>query len=35
MKKFKNKQDEKVANEALLAIVVIFCIMVVVNYITN
>ena len=35
MKKYNNKQDEKVANEALLAIVVVFCIMVIVNYITN
>jgi hypothetical protein len=34
MKKFNNKQDEKVANEALLAMIVIFCVMVIVNYVT-
>jgi len=34
MKKFNNKQDEKVANEVLLAMLVIFCVMVIVNYVT-
>jgi hypothetical protein len=34
MKKFNNKKDEKVANEALLAIVIIFIVMVIVDYCT-
>jgi len=34
MKKFNNKQDEQVANEALLAMIVIFCVIVIVNYVT-
>ena len=34
MKKFNNKQDEKLANEALLAMVVVACIIIVINYVT-
>ena len=34
MKKFNNKQDEKLANEALLAMIVIVCVIVMVNYVT-
>jgi len=34
MKKFNNKQDEQVANEALLAMIIIFCVIVIVNYVT-
>jgi hypothetical protein len=34
MKKYNSKKDEQVANEALLAMIVIFCVMVIVNYIT-
>jgi hypothetical protein len=35
MKKFNNKQDQKVANEAFLIMLVIFCVTIVVNYVTN
>jgi hypothetical protein len=35
MNKYNNKKDEEVANEVLLAMIVIFCVMVIVNYITN
>ena len=34
MKKFNNKKDEQVANEALLAMIVIFIVMVVFDYCT-
>ncbi len=34
MNKYNNKKDEKVANEAMLAMIVITCIIVIVNYIT-
>ena len=34
MKKFNTKQDEQVANEALLTMIVIFCVIVIVNYVT-
>jgi len=34
MNKYNNKKDEEVANEVLLAMIVIFCVMVIVNYVT-
>ena len=34
MKKYNNKKDEKVANEVLLAMVVIFCVIIIVNCVT-
>ena len=34
MNKYNNKKDEKVANEALLAMVIVFCIIIIINYIT-
>ena len=34
MNKYNNKKDEKVANEVMLAMIVITCIIVIVNYIT-
>ncbi len=35
MKKFNTKQDEKVANEVMLAMILVTCVMVILNYITN
>ena len=34
MNKYNNKKDEKLANEALLAMVIISCIIIIINYIT-
>jgi len=34
MNKFNNNQDQKVANEAFLIMLVIFCVTIVVNYVT-
>ncbi len=34
MKKYNSKKDEKLANDAFLAMLIIFCVTVIVNYIT-
>ena len=34
MNKYNNKKDEKLANEALLAMVIVFCVIIIINYIT-
>jgi len=34
MNKYNNKKDEKVANETLITMIVIFCVMVIINYVT-
>jgi len=34
MNKYNNKKDEKIANEALLAIVVVACVIIIINYVT-
>lgn len=34
MNKYNNKKDEKVANETLLAMVIVFCVIIIINYVT-
>ncbi len=34
MNKYNNKKDEKVANETLITMIVIFCVIVIINYVT-
>ena len=34
MKKFNNKQDEKVANQTLLAMIVIFVLIIIIDYVS-
>ena len=34
MNKYNNKEDEKLANNTLITMIVIFCVIVIINYIT-
>jgi hypothetical protein len=34
MNKYNNKEDENLANNALITMIVIFCVIVIINYIT-